>query len=143
MEQKLHTTLIHYFEKYTCVSAVYLFGSQARKDANTISDVDIAVLFADNTPEKFDLRLQFAEEIRAILNKEVDICDIEHVELLFAYRILSEGKLLYSSNEDKRIIFEVNLMKNYFDLKPFFDEYYANIAKLAKGGRINARPFTN
>lgn len=143
MKQKLLTTVIDYFEKYTCISAVYLFGSQVRNDANTLSDIDIAVLFADDTPGKFDLRLQFAEEIKTILKKEVDICDIEHVELLFAYRILSEGKLVYSSNEDKRIIFEVNLMKNYFDLKPFFDEYYTNIAKLAKEGRINARPFTN
>ena len=143
MEQKLLTTLIHYFEKHTSVSAVYLFGSQARKDANTLSDVDIAVLFSDNTPEKFDLRLRFAQEIQTIFKKKVDICDIEHVELLFAYRILSEGKLVYSSNENKRIIFEVNLMKNYFDLKPFYDEYYTNIAKLAKGGKIDARPFTN
>lgn len=139
MDQK---QLTDYFKKFTCVYAVYLFGSHARNDANSFSDIDLAILFADNTPGKFDLRLQFADALRTILRKEIDICDIERSELLFAYRIISEGNLIYTSNEDRRILFEVKLMNKYFDLKAFYEEYYKNIEKLAKGGNIDARPFT-
>lgn len=142
MDSKLTEKLISYFEKINSVSAVYVFGSQARNDTHERSDIDIAVLFSKSIRNEFDLRIQITEDLKSILNKEIDVCDIREAELPFAYRVLSEGKVIYVSNQAERIDFEVDLMRRYFDIKPFFDEYYSTIAKLAKGGKINARPFT-
>lgn len=132
-----------YFLKIQSVSAVYIFGSMARKEMNELSDIDIAIIFSKNNQNNFELIAKFTEDIQLILNKKVDICDMRQADLLFAYRALSEGILIYTSKQDERIEFEVDLMRRYFDLKSFFDEYYDTISKLAREGKIDARQITN
>ena len=142
MDKKQLSKLRSYFAGFPSVSAVYLFGSQARKEAKTQSDIDIAVLFAEKTTEKYNARIQFTEDLRKLLGKNIDICDIQQGDIPFAYRILSESVILYVGDDQRRISFEVQLLRNYFDMHAFFEEYYQTIAKLAKEGRIHARPLT-
>lgn len=142
MNNKLIENLVSYFKDHKSVATVYLFGSQARKNIRAESDIDLAVLFTEKATENFNNILTFTAELNDLLKKKVDICDIESVDLLFTYRVLSEGKLVYKFDEEKRVAFETKLLRNYFDLKPFFDEYYITISKLAGEGKINARPFT-
>jgi predicted nucleotidyltransferase len=143
MKKEIVDIIKNYFGGNKLVCAVYLFGSRARGDGDDLSDIDLGVLFNRKKVDNLDLRLQFESEIGQKTEREVDVCDIEEVELLFAYRILSEGVLVYTSDEDRRIDFEVRLMQNYFDMKSFFEEYYEKVRRLAKEGKIDARPITN
>ena len=119
-----------YFNKRKEVAAVYLYGSQARGDAKKDSDIDLAVLpIKEQNSLSF---LVFGPELSKITGKEVEVQDLKSCRVDFAYRVLSEGKLLVSSNEKARIAFEEQVFRKYFDLKPFLDEYYESLSKIAK-----------
>ncbi len=63
-------------EKYH-VESVYLFGSYARGDANTDSDLDFLVYGGEGF--KLTMILAFAEELREALNKNVDVFEIHEI----------------------------------------------------------------
>lgn len=143
MKQDMLQKIQSYFQNKKEVAVVYMFGSHARDEAKADSDVDIAVLFCDNNSANTKAVIRFISDLGAIVNKKTDVCDISAVDLLFAYRILSEGKIIFSADEQKRIDFEVNLMRKYFDMKDFFTEYYDTVSKLAREGRIDDRSIAN
>ncbi len=76
-------------EKYH-ISEVYLFGSYARSEATVQSDIDFLVFGGK------DFRLTsifaFAEELRAISEKQIDVFEINEVNLNspFYHRIMKE-----------------------------------------------------
>lgn len=64
-------------EKYH-ISEVFLFGSYARNEATSSSDIDLLV-FGGNDFKLVNI-LAFAEELRAVFNKNVDafeICELD------------------------------------------------------------------
>lgn len=61
-------------EKYG-VKAIYLFGSYARGEADGNSDLDFLVFWG----EDFKPTMIFAEELRGILKKEVDVFEISEI----------------------------------------------------------------
>ena len=63
-------------EKYN-VDEIYLFGSYARDEANQNSDLDFLVFGGQNF--KLTLIFSLAEELRAILNKKVDVFEINEI----------------------------------------------------------------
>lgn len=63
-------------EKYN-VDEIYLFGSYARNEANQNSDLDFLVFGGRNF--KLTLIFSLAEELRAILNKNVDVFEINEI----------------------------------------------------------------
>ena len=63
-------------EKYH-VESVYLFGSYARGDANTDSDLDFLVYGGEGF--KLTMIFAFAEELREALNKNVDVFEIHEI----------------------------------------------------------------
>ena len=63
-------------EKYN-VDEIYLFGSYARDEANQNSDLDFLVFGGQNF--KLTMIFSLAEELRAILNKKVDVFEINEI----------------------------------------------------------------
>lgn len=63
-------------EKYR-VQAVYLFGSYARGEADETSDLDFLVFGGEHF--KPTLIFAFAEELRAALEKEIDVFEISEI----------------------------------------------------------------
>ena len=63
-------------EKYN-VDEIYLFGSYARNEANQNSDLDFLVFGGQNF--KLTMIFSLAEELRAILNKNVDVFEINEI----------------------------------------------------------------
>lgn len=116
------------------VEASYLFGSQVAGNATPQSDVDIAVLLPDSIEFKarFRIRLQLMEALSRILKKEVEVVVLNDVQsLFFKYVVISEGKLLFQKNEEKRISFENRITALYFDFEPFLDFYHKQYVKSA------------
>ena len=63
-------------EKYN-VDEIYLFGSYARDEADQNSDLDFLLFGGQNF--KLTMIFSLAEELRAILNKKVDVFEINEI----------------------------------------------------------------
>ena len=59
------------------VAAMYLFGSYARGEADETSDLDFLVFGGEHF--KPTLIFAFAEELRAALEKEIDVFEISEI----------------------------------------------------------------
>lgn len=76
-------------EKYR-IKEIYLFGSYARGEAAGDSDLDLLVFGGDDF--KLTSVFAFAEELRSIINKNVDVFEIHEVnaDSLFYQTIMKE-----------------------------------------------------
>src|SRR3972149_11527370 len=80
------------------VAVAYLFGSHARGQAHTLSDVDIGVLFPEDSTgdTRFKAILNLTTELGRIFGKEyVDVVEMERAPLPLLYRILRDGVIIY------------------------------------------------
>lgn len=111
----------------TCpeVAAVYLFGSHARGDARPDSDVDLGVVFrrrGDTALDHYLLLGDLASRLEApVGGRLIDLVVLEPQGPIFCHRVLSEGRLVYEGDRERRIDFESDTYVRYFDFKPTYD----------------------
>jgi predicted nucleotidyltransferase len=108
------------------VAAAYLFGSYAREESREGSDVDLGVLFKEAPPKvlvgpvsELHGRLELA------LRREIDLVAMNDAPVDLVHRILRDGVLVNEGDPSGRVAFEVRARGEYFDLKPYLDEYRA------------------
>lgn len=126
ISSKIKDKIKSYFLKKPEVAAIYLYGSQADGSARADSDIDLAALVTDKSKYTgFGIfQVVFAQELTDLLGKEVEVQDLDACSVDFAHRVLSKGKLILSNDEAGRVSFEERTIRNYFDMKPFIEEYY-------------------
>ena len=115
------------------VELAYLFGSQLDGTVSANSDVDIAVLLARDLAarDRFDLRLELIRKLSVLLRRDADVVILNDVpSLYFRYRIISQGRLLFSVSPAAHAQYESKVMSEYFDFRPFIEQY--NAAYLAR-----------
>ena len=125
MKPETKEQLARIFKKQK-VAFAYLFGSQAKGTAGSLSDIDIAVYFDEevDADEHFDLRLATSGEITDLYKTdEVDLIVLNEAPPLLAHRILKEGILIFSDNDKMRLEYEVKAVLKYLDWKPYIDKY--------------------
>lgn len=116
------------FNEYNAQFA-YVFGSFVCGNNTKNSDIDIAVYLNNNfsVKKRFQIRLKLAAELAKILKKEVDLTIINDISsIFFKFTIIKEGKLFYTNNENLRVDVECRILSEYFDFKPFLNEYHKN-----------------
>jgi predicted nucleotidyltransferase len=107
------------------VAAAYVYGSVARGTATPLSDVDIALLLADDLPpyDRLQLELTIQGDVETACNlSPVDVRAINDAPLMARGRVVQEGKLFYERPSEQahrcRVQFEVMTRKLYFDFAP-------------------------
>lgn len=91
--------------------AVYLFGSSARKTLRPDSDVDIAFL-ADGSLQAYPLFL-LAQDMAAVLDRDVDLVDLGSAETVFRAQVVSQGRQLLNRDPARVARFEMRVLKEY------------------------------
>lgn len=98
------------------VVVAYLFGSRATGTQRVDSDVDVAVLRPDPSPD--GRMLLMAELAAAVAPLDVDLVDLVTAPVALAYRVLRDGRLLICRDEAERIAHRVRTIDRYLDMAP-------------------------
>lgn len=102
----------------------YIFGSLACQKVNPDSDIDIAVFLNKETEiDFFNKRLELISELSQAFKKEADVLILNRASVFMKYVVLKEGRLIFSRDENSRIDFELKALNDYFDFKPYLEEY--------------------
>ncbi len=120
-----------YFKDIETVKTVYLFGYQVKGKNRSHSDVDIGLLFSPklSTVDSFEKKLEFAVNLEDLLDKKVDIVDLEEADLFFVHQVMLNKKIVLDKDINYRVSFEVDRRRKYFDMLPFYDLYHAQALK--------------
>lgn len=110
-------------EKVSGLVAAYLFGSHARGEARTGSDVDIAVWLHDAPATLDDLQLDLAADLERVLGVPVDVVILNGAPSDLVHRVLRDGVLLVERDRSARVRLEVRARNDYFDLLPMRTAY--------------------
>ena len=80
----------NYFRERFNIVKIGLFGSFARNDQNSTSDIDLIVEFKDNTQNLYDLKREMKQFIKNELNLDVDIAREKYIKPKYKKSILRE-----------------------------------------------------
>lgn len=115
-EEKL-SYLVERISRKKEVEAIYLFGSRATGRVRSDSDYDLAVL-----TKKISRNKELG--IIALGNNLFDISIFWRLPLVIQFRVLKEGKLLFSRNEQSIMQAKRNVVKKYLDFIPLLIKSY-------------------
>jgi len=115
------------FSKYhEEIVAAYLFGSTAKSVTSPSSDIDIAVLMR-NSDKKNGSALKFrlyADLCRKLKRNDIDLVLLNlSGNLILNDEIVRHGKVLYTTDDEAREEFELNVLHRCADFK--FQRRYA------------------
>ncbi|TYO96538.1 type VII toxin-antitoxin system MntA family adenylyltransferase antitoxin [Desulfallas thermosapovorans] len=108
---------------------IIVFGSAAADKMLPTSDVDIAFL----AEKKFSgYRLfMIGRQLADKLGRDVDLVDLQSASTVFQARVITTGKIIYCTDETKRMLFYMLTLKKYARLN---EERRPVLDKLLAGG---------
>jgi len=108
--------------------AVVLFGSQARGEALSGSDVDLCLIL---DPQRVDadtataVRLEYLEGTPAPFDVQV----YQSLPLYVRRRVLAEGKVLFCRDEDALYAVAYRTIRAFEDFRPRYQSYLDEVAR--------------
>lgn len=116
------------------VAVAYLVGSRADGTATAASDHDVAVLLASPEPA-LDATVRLTADLAAELGTSVDVIDLDRASLELRGRVAETGRLLYSTDEVRRVRFEVDARMRWVEFRPVLrDATRAYLRRVAAEG---------
>ncbi|MBS3874105.1 MAG: nucleotidyltransferase domain-containing protein [Dethiobacter sp.] len=109
-------------------SFVYLFGSQSSGTARQDSDIDIAYV-ADKHLSPYE-RFTLAGQLASLLHVDVDLVDLNVASTVLQMQIVSQGSIIYCTEELFRQLFAMRVYKMYARLN---EERAAIMQNYARG----------
>lgn len=104
------------------VVAIYVYGSVGRDEATGLSDVDLAVLFeeGEGAGARREMAARIGTEVAgAHPDRRFDLRDAEDLPLAVRGRAVVEGRRIGGGTDPRRVEFEVETRRRYFDFLPF------------------------
>lgn len=107
------------------VAAAWLFGSVARGDERPDSDLDLGLVFRRRRETAVDHHRQIralageAEDLAG--GRLIDVVVLESQGPIFCHRVLSEARLVYEADRERRIDFESTTYVRYLDFLPTWE----------------------
>ncbi|MGA4722148.1 type VII toxin-antitoxin system MntA family adenylyltransferase antitoxin [Fictibacillus nanhaiensis] len=127
MEEQVITFLNEKLNPYLIV----VFGSTAKGTDRVDSDLDIAYL-SDQKIEKYE-RFMLGQELASLINKDVDLVDLNQASTVFAAQIIQASKTILCRDDKRRMEFEMKTLKMYAKLN---EEREIVIKRIEESGSI-------
>ena len=125
MESKLIEKISLYFIDRSEVIAVYIFGSYAKGQQQTGSDIDLAILIdQDNISHQNELIKQYTIELSRILRKDLHLIIMNSAGEDILAQIYKYGQCILNQNPDLLARFKMITFAMIADFA-----YYKNIMK--------------
>ena len=105
------------FKKYPDIQAVYLFGSVAGGNANSQSDIDLAIL-----PRASSLRtkkLDILADLTRYGFNNVDIVFLDIRDIVVRFEAVRQNRLIYCAQDFDAGSFFSLTIRQYFDFLPY------------------------
>ncbi|MCG3166170.1 MAG: hypothetical protein POELPBGB_01946 [Bacteroidia bacterium] len=80
-----------YFRKEFHVSKIGLFGSFARGEQRSDSDIDILIELETDTQNIYDLKWELREYLQKKLNRNVDVCTEKYIKSFAKEMVLRDA----------------------------------------------------
>lgn len=90
---------------------IILFGSVVHGNLRSDSDIDIAYMSNHKLDDYEGFML--AQELAGLLNREVDLIDLEKASTVFQAQILNSGRVIYCSDLKRKLHFHALVLKKY------------------------------
>ncbi|MBM7614545.1 type VII toxin-antitoxin system MntA family adenylyltransferase antitoxin [Alkaliphilus hydrothermalis] len=119
-------TLKEYLQQNTNIIFSYLFGSYARGDFNSFSDIDVAVYLKNQNISIGDYK-KIRQELMDLTQKDVDLVILNEATPLVKHLVIQEKILIFSKSKDIEREFIVKALFEYNDMKPYLDLAYKNM----------------
>ena len=114
----------------------YLFGSRANGTYNSMSDVDIALMFEKDYSDTEDIftRGDIIEIGQKFFKESIDVVNLKKAPLILKYSIVHEGIVIKDEGSGQRADFESLTLREYFDFQ-YYSQYYngAVIERIKQG----------
>ncbi|MBS4031212.1 MAG: nucleotidyltransferase domain-containing protein [Clostridiales bacterium] len=111
------------------VAFAYLHGSATGEQL--IGDIDIAIYFKHNVTQdqQNDITLSLSMELSHELGLPVDVQPLNQTTVGFRFHV-TEGRVLFSCDEDFRAEFVVSTWQEYHDFKPLMEQNLRDLLDL-------------
>jgi len=90
---------------------IYIFGSTVKDRGREDSDIDIAIL-TDRQIDEYELFI-LSQKLADVLKREVDLVDLRKASSVFKVQIIKTGKLIYNSDNLRKMYFQMRAMRDY------------------------------
>lgn len=91
--------------------AIYLFGSAARDELHTDSDIDIAFL-SINQVNAVDC-YESSQDLYEIFRRDVDLVNLSTASTVFSMQVIANGILVFCNDDTGRMRYEMVVYKSY------------------------------
>ncbi|WP_461207152.1 type VII toxin-antitoxin system MntA family adenylyltransferase antitoxin [Clostridium sp. DL1XJH146] len=113
----IQTNIEFLLESYD-IKLIYIFGSYAKGNNNSNSDLDIAILL-DRDFNPLD-KLSLISEFTSIFKRDdIDLVILNSANPVLRHQVIKHGKIVYVEDENIKVNFEVRVLKEYMDMEPF------------------------
>ena len=109
------------------ILAVLLFGSTARAEGSTASDLDVCLVLEPNGYTSLDLSEKKLEYLAAF---DTDIQIFQQQPIYIKQRILRDGKVLFCRDEDALYQIAFGVIREYSDYEHIYREYLEAVANV-------------
>jgi len=116
-KKEITNMIVPIVKSHSEIKLAYLFGSQVTGDIGALSDYDFAFYVDEKDSKKlYDLKFILMDEIsRTLKTDRIDIIILNLTDSPeLKYKIIKEGRLLYSE-EPFKVLIEPRILNDYFD----------------------------
>jgi len=121
-KEEIKSSLVKNLQKEDSIKFAYIYGSFLK---SKFHDIDIAVYLGevDDKKEILDFELEKEVELSKMLKIPVDIRVINNAPAHSCYKVIKDGKLLFSKDESATSDFESLILVKHHDFKYYRERY--------------------
>lgn len=117
------------------VRFIYVFGSVATGTAHPDSDLDLAI--STSAALLPDQEAALHGDLEEAAGRPVDLLLLDRAALWLSYRVLGEGRVVFSRDEPGRIAFRARVEQEFLDFRHLHDAYLAATRDRARRGALS------